>query len=287
MIGHEENGSHREVPVRELRAGDLLFARDSSSISIWIRRLDGGRYSHVGLWDGTSVLEASGDGGRVRTRDVETFVSEHEETAVRRLARDGSTLGDPGWSADPVIEIARSYLGATYPYAELCLIGVLVALGRATGHPSVQEFVRTLAPELARFLCSEPAGSRAGPAMTCSQFASLCFWEADPSVNRRYALVVEYPSSRPWRAAAESDLSLEERRAFLALLRACRARFPGRPQALRPRYRDLARGLRGERALGVKSMPLRAGDTSLPAGCVTPRDLEESSSLIHVGEVVL
>jgi hypothetical protein len=276
----------KPIRVAELEAGDLLFARDASPISIWIRRLDGGLFSHVALWDGAAVLEASGDRGAIRARDVEGFVAEHDRTTAYRFRRDGRTLRDIGRGAAAVIDVARSYLGAAYPYAELCLIGVLVGLGRASGHPIGQELFRALGAELARFLRRRREAPEKPPSMTCSQFVGRCFWEADSTDSRRYALTVGYEPSPIWREDGSGGLTFEERRELQRLVRACREELGREAGPTRPAYADLSRGLRGERAFGVERREVRAGDPGLPIRCVTPKDLERSKSLIRVGDLV-
>jgi hypothetical protein len=251
-------------------------------VSDWICVLDGGSYSHAAIWDGERVLEASGALGKVQASALETLIDEHEYTHVYRFFRDGIALGEEGWSSDPVVAVARSYLGSGYPYGELCLLGVLTGLGRVTGLPRAEEFFRTLGPELLR---AAEAWEKSGPGerpMTCAHFVSRAFWEADVTPSRRYALEVPYTPSGLWRSAGarcpgagppQPSLSDRCRRALGRCIR----------RELRPWRRDLARGHRGERALGAISVRVLAGGEALPVSCVTPKDLERSPSLHKLG----
>lgn len=270
----------RELRRADLRPGDVLLARGSSRlgspISDWICVLDGGRYSHAAIWDGDAVLEASGDGAKVQAADVKKLICEHEFTDVYRFTRNGHRLGDPGWSAAPVLEVARSYVGCAYPYAQLCLLGVLVGLGRSTGLPQAQLLLRSLGGELARLVSEVRSdGSRRRP-MTCSQFVGVAFWEADPAPERRYSLVVPYTPSALMTRSFDGELD--------RIVADCRTELAGLGALAGGVWpRDPARGHHGERAFGLEPVHVRAGDRWLPHHCLTPKDLEQSPTLRLVG----
>jgi len=271
----------RALKRQDLRTGDILLARGSarlgSLMSDLICELDGGSYSHVALWEGDSVLEASGDGGKVRSSHLEQLITEHEYTHVYRFS---DTECAPS-ALDCVANVARGYVGSSYPYPELCLIGVMIALGRATGLPQAQAVLRRVGGELSRFL-QPGAQALAQARMTCAQYVCQAFWEADPSPARSLALRVLYPPGAWMRSApAASETPSGE---WLELVRACERAFlaAGDPRRA-PWSRDPARGHRGSRAIGVGSLVVRAGDRALPLHCVTPRDLEHSPSLTLLG----
>jgi hypothetical protein len=175
------------------------------------------------------------------------------------------------------VEIARSYVGSGYPYGELCMVGVLIALGRASGLPQAERVLRSVGGELAGLLARRREDSGQTP-MTCSQFVSMAFWKADPSPARSLALRVRYEA----RALARAAEPLPED--WQKLVRDCESIFLAEGDPRRRAWsRDPARGHRGTRALGVAAQEVRAGDRALPLSCVTPRDLEHSPSLALVG----
>ncbi len=283
------SGQIERLEPRELRLGDILMCRGSarlgSTISEWICALDGGRYSHAALWDGEAVLEASGSGGKVRAADLGELIAEHEYTHVHRF-RTGATGGEPPLDLAPVIEVARARIGAGYPYAELCLLGVLIGLGRTTGLPCLQELLRTRGATLAQALRELKQHVRSELPMTCSQLIGMAFWEADPSPARRYALEVPYRAFPVWRSAHALELSSSDREQLRALRELARDVLIPEPARTRPGWsRELARGARTVRSLGIETELVRAGDGKLPNICVTPRDLECSPSLTCVGEL--
>jgi len=280
----------RRLTSHELRPGDIFLCRGSrrlgSPISDWICRLDGGPYSHAAIWDGGEVLEASAEGGRVRSSDLAKLLREHEYTHVYRPVRAEMSLGDPGWEAQPVIAEARSHLGSMYPYGELCLLGVLVGLGRTTGLPSAEQFLRAVGDELTRAVREWRGAACVRPPVTCSSYVSSVFWEADPTPARRYALDIPFEPSGAWRDCEAEPGSRADRERLLELERACREVFlPAELSAPHWLECELSHGRSGERAIGVRARLARAGDRELPAGGVTPRDLQRSPSLRQLGDV--
>ena len=292
--GSRERDAHAEVgvpswPADQLRPGDVLFARGSaalaSPISDWICLLDGGRYSHVALWDGSQVLEASGHEGRVRPSSLDELLDEHEYTHVYR--RRGLDAGSAGLSE--VIEVARAQCGAGYPHVQLRLLGMMIGMGRVVGHPALEGFLRVWGDAVARVMSELGRGGQTRVPLTCSQFVALAFFEADRTEDRRYALAVRYPARGPWRdATPRSDPELpHELQAQVRQIEAeCRALFPiPATSSRRSLERDPAKGRRGERAIGIPSQLVIAGAPRLPLSCVTPRDLEDSPSLEFLGEL--
>lgn len=288
--GAERPSKDWPLTRKHLRPGDVLCARGlpEHAISTWICRLDRGSYSHACLWDGERVIEASGDEGQIRTSGLERLIAEHEYTHVYRYFRDGLSLGDRGLDAEPVTKRANAYIGAKYAYGALGLIGVLVALGRSSGIPAMQEFFSSVGDRLTQALAETDAELRP---MTCSQLVCLAFWEADPA-GRRYSLDILYEPSNAARSVEASEGDAEPAPAELPpgwaelvrLEQRCRRRFL--PETLGSLLDGPAHAHTGERALGFVAERGPGGGPRRPAVCTTPRDLERSPSLRCMGTLV-
>ncbi len=299
------------ISESELQPGDVLLSHGGTSVSKKICLIDRGDFSHASLWDGHTVLEATGNGMKVREWPLDSLVGKARYVDAFRPTWDDEPLGSLGRSPDPILKVAHSYVGQRYSYGQLYVIGTLVALGRLTGHPQGQSIFRTFGGELAEALRQvKDLGSDDRP-MICSHYVSRCFWEADSSDARRYGLWIPFepnalmrdfddeaePSGdaalaadasapaldEPESTSDNSELSFDEWEDYEALMEQCKlALFGGDAPDSTP-LRDSARGHRGHRALGAETRIVRAGDPELPVCCVTPGDLQRSPTLRYLG----
>jgi hypothetical protein len=172
------NPPKKLFPSKNLRAGDVLLSLGDSGISRWIVRLTGGKYSHSALFDGEMVCESIKNG-------VGRFPLE-EHLEAQKGGVDGHWLGEPDWSADPVIKVAKRYYksGTKFSMAQLYLAIPLVVLRRIPNRvKQLRDFIRNcLNPAFELINNAIEAGKEP---MTCSELVYRCFAEAVP---RKYTL---------------------------------------------------------------------------------------------------
>lgn len=102
-----------------LLPGDVLLSRGDSEISQAIVELDGGRYSHVGLWSGQAVVESTLPVVREASLDECSEHAEYIDVFRSRNQGDGHGV---------IVDNARDYLGRPYGALDLALSGLLVAV---------------------------------------------------------------------------------------------------------------------------------------------------------------
>ncbi|HEX9639877.1 MAG TPA: YiiX/YebB-like N1pC/P60 family cysteine hydrolase [Candidatus Krumholzibacteria bacterium] len=103
-----------------LKPGDILLSQGVDETSQAIMTLDGGVYSHAGIWSGHGVIESTTP--CVAESPLDVCLSEHPRAVVdvyRHRARR---------SGQRVVEMARRYLGRPYSYGDL-LLGALLIVG--------------------------------------------------------------------------------------------------------------------------------------------------------------
>jgi hypothetical protein len=167
--------------MNKLQAGDVLLSSGTDEVSELIKILTGGRYSHSAIFDGEMVIEAIDRGvGRYPLKD---HIEDQKGgvDAYRFKSSDGQQLGEPGWRADPVIEIARHYcdIGTKFSYEQLFLLIPLVSLKRIPGIPRRLRVLvlKCLDVVLERINKLSEAGKQP---MICSELVYRCFSEAVP-----------------------------------------------------------------------------------------------------------
>ena len=282
------------IDAAALAPGDVLLSRGIGEISDLICAIDGGSYSHAGIWTGGSVVHASFEG--IARAGLETSLADRHHVDVFRYQRDGAALGSPRWPADPVVACAISFVGGAYAYSDLLMLALLIGYGRRPGVPALDSAVRKLGANLAKRLdawlerqVAQDAAGRPAP-MTCTELVGAAFYSAASVPAHAYALEVLLPGrspapppalSGPDPAAAEYERVAESirqvlRRHGLAL----DADAGGDPEASSA---DPA----NPRALLGLTRPRRviAGERGLPLRTLTPRDLETSPTLVRVGRL--
>jgi len=176
------NALSRAISLEELEPGDVLLSRGVGSLSDLICSVDGGSYSHAGVWDGQCVVEATLGG--IAANPIGHALESQQYVDVYRFCRDGSRLGAHEWPAAPVIGQARSFVGMKYAYADLLLAAVVVALGRRTSLPVMKRALRQLGAlagqQMARkIFCADGRGDACdrGGAEGSDEFAArTAFW---------------------------------------------------------------------------------------------------------------
>ncbi len=265
----------RTLPLYALRAGDVLLSRGIGDLSDLICSVDGGRYSHAGLWDGEQVVEAVRGG--IHANPLHQGVQAVRYIDVYRFHRDGDWLGAPTWPADPVVVRAHAFVGGEFGHADLLLAALVVALGRETSVPAMKLALEKLGADARRYITSklfEGSDSTAEP-RSSSQVVAAAYSLANAMPHQSYALEIrarrcetdEGLRSRAHSTAMEAD--------YVALSLAWRARLRAGAPAL-ARAIDAAAG---------QGRSLRTFDRRLPLLCVTPRDLETSPSLECIGRL--
>jgi len=280
------NALSRAISLEELEPGDVLLSRGVGSLSDLICSVDGGSYSHAGVWDGQCVVEATLGG--IAANPIGHALESQQYVDVYRFCRDGSRLGAHEWPAAPVIGQARSFVGMKYAYADLLLAAVVVALGRRTSLPVMKRALRQLGAlagqQMARkIFCAEGRGD----AKICTQVVVSAFYDAAAEPRHRYGLDVRVKGGRESEAGRELVADAEEARIEVEYAELSR-QWRGMLCSERPSIRCGLEMLESsaQEGLGLsEDQVVRAGGRRLPASCVTPRDLETSPSLELLGRI--
>ena len=260
-----------QLRASDLRPGDLLLSMGSSWKSRLIRILDGGHYSHAGLWDGERVI-MSGERG----------IERHSlySCDVYRFQHQGIPLGDGELDPQVLLEQARGYLEVPnrYGYTGLYLVGLLMIM-RRLAHPAWR---RMLVELLGGLLLSKikEAIDRHFPsgvvAVTCSELVTRIFCDARRVTGAPFDILVELEGRHEWPAwppvGGRFERLMQETEDALSQV------DPHLPQAI-ARARFAAQSSPNEIVV--------AGGPLAPACFVSPGDLEHSSSFVKVGQVVV
>lgn len=172
----------------DLKAGDVLLSVGEGPISEWIIKLTGGDYSHSALFDGKEVYES------IKAGVVHCSLKEHVDAQtggvdVYRFKSGNHRLGDPGWSAEPILNVSKHYfeIGTKFSFEQLFLLIPLVVQRRIPGQPKeLRIFLRFLLDSAAGMINDVMAAGK--QPMTCSELVFRCFAEAEP--QPKYKLVL-------------------------------------------------------------------------------------------------
>ena len=285
----------RSIGSGDLRPGDVLLSRSAGEISDLVCALDESGYSHSALWDGERVVSATPKG--VRARELGRVQERRSYIDAFRFRFYGHVLGEPGWPAKPVIAAAHDWIGDDHEYHELFLAGMLVAVQRRPLRDTKQLALRLMAGRIAEFTQNQITQHKRLP-IACSEVVASAYWSAEAIPEHKFGLSVlidgrcTFPGipapvafTREPEAAARSDEEAEIDAAYERLAQDCgRLLLAARP--------EIVSGLRGlqhvhaDAAQRSAGLVVVAGDSLLPLGCVTPRDLGESPSLEYVGRLL-
>jgi hypothetical protein len=273
----------------------VLLSRGVGEVADLICAIDGGSYSHAGIWTGIQVVHATFEG--IVGEELAPSLEARRHVDVFRFAREGHALGSARWPAEPVVACALSFVGGSYAYSDLLMLALLIGYGRRPGIPALDSAVRKIGAHLAdrldawleRQVGARGAGAAPAP-MTCTELVGRAFHDAKATPPHAYALEVVLPGRAapppapmldgPDPAAAELERVAEAcravvRRALPTLdaelrLRAAAEEAPPNPPALF--------GLTQPRGV-------IAGSRALPLRTLTPCDLETSPTLSCVGRL--
>lgn len=98
------NGRVSAIATKRLRPGDILLSRGQGDTADAIRTLDGGTYSHAGIWSGSGVIELT-------TPKVVEWPLEQSLIAHPRVMVDVYRYSTSGARQQRVVEMARRYVG--------------------------------------------------------------------------------------------------------------------------------------------------------------------------------
>jgi hypothetical protein len=280
------------IEAAALAPGDVLLSRGVGEISDLICAIDGGSYSHAGIWTGSSVVHATFEG--IARDALEKGLADRQHVDVFRYQRDGAVLGSSRWPAEPVVACATSFVGGAYAYSDLLMLALLIGYGRRPGVPALDSAVRKLGAQLAERLDAwlerrTGRGTDGGPApMTCTELVGAAFYEAASVPAHAYALEVVLPgrTPRPPLALSGPDPGAAEYERVAESLRQVLRRHglgldaestPEAPGGDAPNPRALFDLTRPRHVI--------AGERGLPLRTLTPHDLETSPTLQRVGRL--
>jgi hypothetical protein len=280
------------IEAAALAPGDVLLSRGIGEISDLICAIDGGSYSHAGIWTGTSIVHATFEG--IERDGLEAAVADRQYVDAFRYHRDGAVLGSARWPVEPVLECAASFVGGSYAYSDLLMLGLLIGYGRRPGIPALDSAVRKIGARLAERLDAwlerqTGHGSDGRPApMTCTELVGAAFYAAASDPAHAYAIEVVLPgrSPLPPRALSGPDPGAAEYERVAESVRQVLRRH-GLALAAEANPTAASGDPPNPRALFDLTRPRRAiaGERALPLRTLTPRDLETSPTLTRVGRL--
>ncbi len=162
----------RCIGVADLKMGDVFLSEGDSELSKAIRSLDGGRYSHAGLWAEGTLIESTLP--VVRTASL-------AEAAEHALAIDVYRHRAAEHAGPAVIEAARGYLARPYGALNLGLSTLVVALSTLMpGEWSSLNLVYGAGnlKRIAGLLRGKVAAELKSPQVTCVELVGRAFSEA-------------------------------------------------------------------------------------------------------------
>ena len=126
-MAKQERSENAAIAINEnvvalLRPGDVLLSLGIGNTSTAIQALDGGDYSHAGLWTGQGVLEST------MPVVVEHTLSESLRAHPRAHVRAFRHPRCMGAVAEEVVRSARTYVARKYPCGDLFLCAALIAV---------------------------------------------------------------------------------------------------------------------------------------------------------------
>lgn len=288
----------RRIGPADLRPGDVLLCRGRGEIAELLCALDDCAYSHSALWDGERVVCATPKG--VRARPLERVYERHHAVDAHRFRFYDHVLGEPGWPAKPVIAAAHGWLGDDHAYHELFLAGLLVAVHRRPPREARRLALELMAGRIAEFTQNHITQHKRLP-IACAEVVAGAFWAAEALPEHKFALsvrvdarysfpgipsAVEFPPDEEEPAQGPEDAAIDA--AYERLTQDCgRLLLAARPavasgiRALQHVHADAGR------RPGLDGLMVTAGDSLLPLGCVTPRDLARSPSLERLGRLAI
>ena len=266
-----------KLTTGDLLPGDVLLSnairKDGSfwdELDKLILAIDQGDYSHASIWDGKYVIECLTTGVQIHD-PLSMTLEEQSLVDVYRFSLDGHRFGDPEWPVEPVLDAARAFEGRGYGYTRLVLLGIVILTSEVPQQPILDALVRIIGDDLAKHI-DEWLGK--SDQMICSEVIAGAWWDAKATPAHKYGLPIEIGGTRHLLKIedAEAESSEAESPAHAEFLR-LRNEVASRIQPVVPAPAEAPKG----------ALTVVAGSPPLPAGFVSPGDLQRSPSLSLVG----
>jgi hypothetical protein len=175
-----------EINFSNLKAGDILLYHGTKSwISKAIRKLDGTEYNHAGLYDGTNVIEALAKG--IVENDINSSIADSKPVTILRLNPEQADM-------QPVVGVAKNYVGTPYAYEQLLLLVVICLFRKIKMNKIVAKVVEFIL-EKAALLLLNFFGIDGKDALICSELVYRSYNEAD-NTSETYKIVIDRTSGK-------------------------------------------------------------------------------------------
>ena len=278
----DEQGNEICVKPADLRHGDILLSMGTADHSQWIRFLDGGSYSHASYFDGRRLVEISTKG--VIEEEPAVRVQGQSYTDVYRFCPTKKCLSSA--QAASVTRAIRKYLGFPLATHDLVLCALLVVSRRVNLPGTLEDSVRIILSRAVKAL-RELIFNDKREHLICSELIYRGFWEARKPGPIELKIFPQFPSSLfrvPQVLAGSpnpaSPFSFRPKRGTEKLMEDFAELYVA--HKLGRQHFLGAQELAGLPSLsGRKLTAFLAKDPV--ADYVTPKDLEDSRSLVWVG----
>jgi hypothetical protein len=271
----------KRITPSDLVPGDVLLScgKKDDALDNLIKEVDQGDYSHTSLYIGVDktrpmVVEATKGGIMYDDIDVDLDAQDLVD-AYRYVSPKGNHLEDPGWPVQPILDRARTFVGAKYAYDELFLGAVvLLAADKSSRDPDWRALLRLGSMLLVNGFREWMSGAdKSGKTpMTCVEVATTAFWQADPAAHK-YALQVQLVRNKGTKLASINPLTPAE----MDQLRSMRSQIHAAIASTSPQLLTS-----GARTSSTSDVPPQTVDTPI-LGLCTPRDMQTSPTLKFVG----
>lgn len=271
----------RRVDGSVLQPADILLSRGRSDISTAVCTLDGGQYSHAAVWSGSTVIESTTP--RVVERSLDQSLAKHPSLHLDVYRHRGASCAHR-----EIVAAARHYVGRSYGYGDLALVGLLVATSKwLPGEPSQIAFLLG-AGQLHRYLGLDRESR--DKLVTCVELVVRAFLKAGVA----FAIKIEAAGrlDAPVIRSGVADLIRDAKRGP-ATHAGAGPTWPELQAAAAEKYRELLDTDPRSRVLPGRVVDAARGDTAgvVQAGpewspnLVTPRQLETSPDLQLIGRL--
>ncbi|TVS18867.1 MAG: hypothetical protein EA417_02085 [Gammaproteobacteria bacterium] len=272
------------MPPEALRDGDVLMMLGQGysrigklpvPVSLLIRALDGGAYSHsavVSIIDGEpKVWDHSAD-WLLGPVSLDDGIRNHAWCHVYRLFKHGEHVGSSRYPSAPIVKALAERQGDAYDTKLLLTAGVVAVVSRMPANPHVRELARRAleaAVEVINWYLDRK--DIRSSMLICTAVTGLSYWNAVNAKPHDYALEVDIQ-----RRGAVDDHGSEDWKRTIAKVKAALSRvWPDFPD-------DLARFRKTQAS---NAHWVEVGGQLLPVNLVSPSDLEFSRTLERVGRL--
>jgi len=258
----------KKITLDDLLPGDVLLSGGSDWLDELIMYIDQGDYSHTTQYIGKikgehMVVEATTKG--IVYQNTDPDMTQDIVDAYRYVSPDGHHFGDPGWPVKPVLDKAKTFVGANYAYSELLMGAVVIMASEVPKEAYLSEIIRiTLSYVEHQFEKWLNENADKTP-MTCVQVATTAHWQADATPANKYGLQVTINGARKPPIPSKDMSKYQDLRSSLI------SKF----NAVHPGFAN--------QIIQSAGMTVYAGSGLLPLGSCTPRDMETSPTLEFVG----